>query len=78
MTRRQLLSGLAAPGRGTDRPNIILIMADDLGFSDLGCYGSEIPTPNLDRLARKGVRSRIRPAWATWPVTWECPRTRAT
>jgi len=56
MTRRQLLSGLAAPRRSAARPNIILIMADDLGFSDLGCYGSEIPTPNLDRLARKGVR----------------------
>lgn len=38
------------------RPNIILIMADDMGFSDLGCYGSEIPTPNLDKLAGKGVR----------------------
>tara|TARA_R110000868_G_scaffold82268_3_gene232412 strand:+ start:10627 stop:12327 length:1701 start_codon:yes stop_codon:yes gene_type:complete len=38
------------------RPNIIIIMADDLGFSDLGCYGSEISTPNLDRLAANGVR----------------------
>ncbi len=38
------------------RPNIVLIMADDLGFSDLGCYGSEIETPNLDRLAKDGLR----------------------
>ena len=38
------------------RPNIVLIMADDLGFSDLGCYGSEIQTPNLDALASKGLR----------------------
>lgn len=38
------------------RPNIILIMADDMGFSDLGCYGSEIATPNIDRLAEKGLR----------------------
>lgn len=37
-------------------PNILLIVADDLGFSDLGCYGSEIETPNLDRLAANGVR----------------------
>lgn len=41
---------------GIDRPNIILIMADDLGYSDLGCYGSEINTPNLDRLAEGGLR----------------------
>ena len=39
-----------------DRPNIVLIMADDLGFSDIGCYGSEIQTPNLDALAEGGVR----------------------
>ena len=38
------------------RPNIVLIMADDLGFSDLGCYGGEIETPNLDRLAAEGMR----------------------
>ena len=38
------------------RPNILLIMSDDMGFSDLGCYGSEIATPNLDGLAAKGLR----------------------
>ncbi len=37
-------------------PNIVLIMCDDMGFSDLGCYGSEIQTPNLDRLAAEGLR----------------------
>ena len=39
-----------------ERPNIVLIMADDLGFADLGCYGSEIETPNLDALATNGLR----------------------
>ncbi|MBA4062449.1 MAG: arylsulfatase [Isosphaera sp.] len=38
------------------KPNVVLILADDLGFSDLGCYGGEIATPNLDALAAGGVR----------------------
>ena len=38
------------------RPNIIVILVDDMGFSDIGCYGSEISTPNLDRMAEEGVR----------------------
>ena len=42
---------LAAP-----RPNVIVILADDVGFCDLGCYGSEIHTPNLDSLAAGGLR----------------------
>lgn len=44
----------AAPAES--RPNIVIILADDLGFSDLGCYGSEIQTPHLDRLAAEGQR----------------------
>ena len=39
-----------------DKPNIIIILADDLGFSDLGCFGGEIHTPVLDKLAKNGVR----------------------
>lgn len=39
-----------------ERPNILLIVADDVGFSDLGCYGGEIETPNLDQLALEGIR----------------------
>lgn len=38
------------------RPNIVLIMVDDMGWSDLGCYGGEIPTPNVDSLANDGLR----------------------
>ncbi len=39
-----------------NRPNILVILADDMGFSDIGCYGSEISTPNLDKLAANGLR----------------------
>ena len=38
------------------RPNIVIILVDDMGFSDIGCYGGEIPTPNLDALAKNGLR----------------------
>jgi len=68
-TRRDFLktlglgaASLALPGylkaadRSISKPNIILIMADDLGYSDIGCYGGEIRTPNLDALAAGGMR----------------------
>jgi arylsulfatase len=48
-----LLPGMAL---AADRPNIIVILSDDMGFSDLGCYGGELNTPNLNRLADNGVR----------------------
>jgi arylsulfatase len=50
------LAGRAAGAAPTERPDILIVAADDLGFADLGCYGSEIHTPNLDRLAAGGVR----------------------
>ena len=60
VSRRAFLSAAASlaaaraqPGK---RPNVLLMLADDLGFSDLGCYGGEIDTPNLNRLATDGVR----------------------
>jgi arylsulfatase A-like enzyme len=51
-----LLEIRAADAAGASRPNIVIIMADDMGFSDIGCYGGEIETPNLDRLAARGLR----------------------
>ncbi|MHC4484617.1 MAG: sulfatase-like hydrolase/transferase [Planctomycetota bacterium] len=50
-------SQLAGHGKAAKRPNIIFIMADDLGYGDLGCYGQkEIKTPNIDALADEGTR----------------------
>lgn len=57
---------------GEDRPNIVIIMVDDMGFSDIGCYGSEIPTPNIDRLAANGLRFK------QFYNTGRCCPTRAT
>lgn len=51
-----LLASQGFAAKAQDKPNVLVILADDLGYSDLGCYGSEIETPNLDRLARNGVR----------------------
>lgn len=48
------LLALASPA--AEKPNILLLLADDLGWSDLGCYGGEIRTPNLDALAKGGLR----------------------
>ena len=51
-----LLTAPSASARESDRPNILLIMADDMGYTDIGSFGSEIRTPNLDALALGGVR----------------------
>lgn len=53
-----LLTGVtgAACAQTVSRPNIILILSDDMGYSDVGCYGGEAATPNLDRLAKEGLR----------------------
>ena len=54
-----LCCAFSAPSQSlakSPRPNIVVILCDDMGFSDLGCFGSEINTPNLDRLAANGIR----------------------
>ena len=51
------LSGKQAAAAETDRPNIIILMIDDLGYGDIGCFGNKrIPTPHVDALARQGSR----------------------
>jgi len=49
-------SGISSHLSAGERPNIILIMADDMGWSDIGCYGGEIETPNIDRIAGEGMK----------------------
>ncbi len=62
MNKNIIFTGVAsllaanAAGQSNDKPNIVLIMVDDMGYSDLGCFGGEIPTPNIDKLAKRGVR----------------------
>lgn len=52
-----ILIGMQVPAQQTNqRPNIVIILADDMGFSDIGSFGGEIPTPNLDKLAANGLR----------------------
>jgi arylsulfatase A-like enzyme len=51
-----LWSALLLLVQPADRPNIVVILADDMGYADIGCYGGEIRTPNLDALAAGGVR----------------------
>ncbi len=58
----------AGKGKGTERPNIVVIMCDDMGYGDLGCYGQPyISTPNIDSLARSGMR--FTQAYAGSPVS---------
>jgi arylsulfatase len=45
------------PAAAAERPNVLLIVADDMGYADLGCFGGEIPTPHLDALAARGLRA---------------------
>src|SRR5947209_20625433 len=45
-----------AQGQAKRKPNLVVILADDLGYSDIGCYGGDIKTPNLDKLAKGGLR----------------------
>src|ERR1043166_7558098 len=61
MDRRTFLSslagaGLAAAAPQAERPNIVILFGDDLGYLHIGCFGGEIRTPNLDSLAASGVR----------------------
>jgi len=53
-----VLAGLVAPGAvaAADKPNVVIIYADDIGYGDFGCYGSNIPTPNIDALAKNGLK----------------------
>jgi arylsulfatase len=51
-----LVATFCAGTTAAEKPNILLVLLDDLGYSDLGCYGGEIPTPNIDSLAQTGLR----------------------
>lgn len=65
------LGAAAVVMAGDDRPNIVIILSDDSGYTDLGCYGGEIDTPNLDRLSKRGMRL------STFYTNGRCSPTRA-
>ena len=57
LTRRLFLVGSLAAAVQPQKPNLIIILADDMGYGDIGCYGSpDVPTPNIDALAKAGTR----------------------
>lgn len=65
---RCISSFTPAAEASSKKPNVMIIVADDMGYSDLGCYGSEIQTPNLDRLAGSGLRfNRFYNTARCWP-----------
>ncbi len=65
-----LSAGLLAADLSADQPNVVLILADDLGYGDAGCYGADkVLTPNIDRLAAEGIR--FTDAWSASPLC--CP-----
>lgn len=62
------LSAESEPSASSRRPNFLIVVADDIGYSDAGCYGGEIATPNLDRLAAGGLRfTQMYSAGRCWP-----------
>jgi len=71
-----LLCALCGFAFAADKPNIVVILVDDMGFSDLGCYGSEIPTPNLDALAegRRALHAVLQHRHAAAPRAPPCSR----
>ena len=63
-----LMLTCAALASAADRPNFLIIMVDDMGFSDPGCYGGEVDTPHLDKLAAGGLRfSQFYNTARCWP-----------
>ena len=71
MTRRNFLLTTSAFAQSTNRPNIVVILADDLGWNDVGYHGGPEQTPNIDRLAGSGLRLE---SFYTYPL---CSPTRS-